>query len=220
MWRMPFPWTWCGERAHSPTEKYLVILAFMSFKSEKGGLYEAYVVPEIWQNRWRSTCFHQDWVDSARELKTLTWLSHLATECRGTDCVSNPKTHVSNTIKNVPGFPKYVLVFLKVLWDFRLAEEESLFQRGMSASSSVLLCMVTSSAVLALGPWKIYMCLQRQALHLPKLWHLCGIFSQRAREAAFLKLPVLHKQVVSVFLLWWFQIGRTNAARSWLLTKA
>ena len=47
------------------------------------------------------------------------------------------------------------------------------------------------------------------------VWH----FSQKARQAAFLELPIWPKQVVSGFLLWWFEMGRINAARSWLLTK-
>lgn len=111
--------------------------------------------------------------NSARVLKTLTWLSHLAAECRGTDCVSNPKTHQ----------------FLKVMWDFKLAEKESFFQRRMSASSSVLLCVVTSSAMLALGPLKISTCLWRGALHLPKLWHLCGIFLRGPDKLPSLNCP-------------------------------
>lgn len=38
-------------------------------------------------------------------------------------------------------------------------------------------------------------------------------------EAAFLKLPIWPKKVVSGFLLWWFEMGRIHAARSWLLIK-
>lgn len=47
------------------------------------------------------------------------------------------------------------------------------------------------------------------------VWH----FSQKVRQAAFLKLPIWYKQVVSGFLLGWFEMERINAAHSWLLTK-
>lgn len=182
----------------------------------------------IWQSRQRSPDFQQNTADSARVSNSPTELSHWATEGRETEFLPILKLQVTSTIECVPGFPKTIMVCLEVLWACEYAKGETFFQKRMFASSSVpcgfkitttLWCMARRGAMLAFGPWKTSTCLQRRGLCLPNLWHLCGIFSQKVRQAAFLKLPIWYKQVVSGFLMGWFEMERINAARSWLLPK-